>query len=163
MSTYTIQKPNAPATKKQLFALYCMTRKDHRNLNLTIQQASDLIAQLRKSNNPTWQAKSQNDYEKIFTGLFEAGNKAIEGKAANWFPCGFAWIVIKDCRKGFAKWLKNNKLNNNLIYYSEYEKGISISSAYNGQEMEIKEIWCHAAAQYLRENGIDCTVKSHID
>jgi hypothetical protein len=41
---------NLPATKKQLWALYCIYKKDYRNDNLTIQQASDLISQGNKTN-----------------------------------------------------------------------------------------------------------------
>lgn len=34
---------NKAATRKQLWALYCITKKDYRNENLTMQQASELI------------------------------------------------------------------------------------------------------------------------
>lgn len=34
---------NKAATKKQLWALYCITKKDYRNDNLTMQQASEMI------------------------------------------------------------------------------------------------------------------------
>lgn len=34
---------NKTATKKQLWALYCITKKDYRNENLTMQQASEMI------------------------------------------------------------------------------------------------------------------------
>ena len=34
---------NRAATKKQLWALYCITKKDYRNENLTMQQASEMI------------------------------------------------------------------------------------------------------------------------
>ena len=34
---------NRAATRKQLWALYCITKKDYRNENLTMQQASEMI------------------------------------------------------------------------------------------------------------------------
>lgn len=34
---------NRPATKKQLWTLYCLSKKDYRNENLSVEEASDLI------------------------------------------------------------------------------------------------------------------------
>lgn len=36
------------ATSRQLWALYCITKRDHRNMGLTKQQASELISQYNK-------------------------------------------------------------------------------------------------------------------
>lgn len=41
---YTCENPEAPATKRQLWALFCLTKQDYRDKGLTRQQASDLIA-----------------------------------------------------------------------------------------------------------------------
>ena len=46
----TLKSPDAPATRKQLWALFCATKRDHRNDGLTMQAASDLIGQLKEKN-----------------------------------------------------------------------------------------------------------------
>lgn len=43
MKEFTIKHPDAPATPKQLYALFLATGEDHRNKGLTKQQASDLL------------------------------------------------------------------------------------------------------------------------
>jgi len=40
-----------PATKKQLFALYCIYKKDFRNENLSLEEASALISSSKKEDN----------------------------------------------------------------------------------------------------------------
>ena len=47
----TINNPDLPATKKQLWLLHILTKQDTRNLKLTMQQASDRINDLKQSNN----------------------------------------------------------------------------------------------------------------
>lgn len=42
-----INNPDDPATSRQLWALFCMTKKDYRGKGLTKQQASDLIGELK--------------------------------------------------------------------------------------------------------------------
>lgn len=37
-----------PATKRQLWALYCATHKDYRNMNISKEEASDMIKELSK-------------------------------------------------------------------------------------------------------------------
>lgn len=46
-----ISNPDEPATKKQLWALFCMTKKDHRDEGLTKGQASELISKLMAEKN----------------------------------------------------------------------------------------------------------------
>lgn len=47
----TLQNPTAPATKKQLWLLHILTKQDTRGWNLTMQQASDKINQLKGNSN----------------------------------------------------------------------------------------------------------------
>jgi len=47
MGTMTLRNPEAPATSKQLWLLHILTKTDTRNLNLTMQQASDRINELK--------------------------------------------------------------------------------------------------------------------
>lgn len=49
MSYITEQNAERAATKKQLWALYCLTKKDYRNEGLTMLDASKLIAQLNEN------------------------------------------------------------------------------------------------------------------
>lgn len=60
---YQIQNPEAPATSRQTFALYCMTKIDYRDMGLTRAEASELI---RKH-----QAKEGMDYVKKFKVVTE--------------------------------------------------------------------------------------------
>lgn len=48
------ENANLPATKKQLWALYCATKVDHRGMNLTRQEASDKLSSINgaRSSNP---------------------------------------------------------------------------------------------------------------
>lgn len=46
-----INNPDEPATKRQLWALFCMTKKDYRNENLTKGEASELISKLMAEKN----------------------------------------------------------------------------------------------------------------
>lgn len=47
----TLRTPEAPATSKQLWLLHILTKTDTRNLNLTMQQASDRINELKSNGN----------------------------------------------------------------------------------------------------------------
>lgn len=50
MSSYITEKnAERPASKKQLWALYCLTKKDYRNQDLTMLDASNLIKQFNAS------------------------------------------------------------------------------------------------------------------
>lgn len=44
----TLTNPNEPATKRQLWALFLATKKDHRKLGLTKQEAFDLLQEVNK-------------------------------------------------------------------------------------------------------------------
>jgi len=45
----TLRTPEAPATSKQLWLLHILTKTDTRALQLTMQQASDKISELKGS------------------------------------------------------------------------------------------------------------------
>ncbi len=108
------------ATKRQTFALYCITKKDYRKENLTYDQASELI---KKLGNPNYVKKSNsikdNEAVKIEQEAFEAGIAAMNNAkvipmivqehanmmddnspvAKQWVVdsgvCGFAWVQFK--------------------------------------------------------------------
>ena len=56
-----ISNTNRPATKKQLWALFCITKKDHRNMGLTIESASAMLKELNAHKQTTAQAKPKTD------------------------------------------------------------------------------------------------------
>ena len=60
----TLSNPQAPATNKQLWLLHLLTKTDTRNLNLTMQQASDQIAGLKNGvkSKPVQTDKTRADY-----------------------------------------------------------------------------------------------------
>lgn len=122
-------------TKQQGWALFCITKKDYRNDNLTYDQASDLI---KKFGNPEYKKKSkvvtkENEAVKIFNQALEAGMKAMD--EANVIPmfvqqhanmaddnspvvkqyhveggvCGFAWIKFKANTPANRKFLNGLK------------------------------------------------------
>lgn len=107
-------------TKRQGWALYCITKKDYRNEGLTYDQASELIKTL---GNPNYVKKSNsvkdNEAVKIHQEAFDAGIAAMNKAevvpmvvqehvnmaddnspvAKQWIVeggvCGFAWVQFK--------------------------------------------------------------------
>lgn len=72
--------------------------------------------------------------------------------------CGFASVIVKDARKGFAKWLKNNKIG-----YHHYNGGWGICAPLFGQSYEKAKAYAETFAKILRQNGIDCYFESRLD
>ena len=66
---------NLKATSRQLWALYCITKKDYRNENLTKEEASKLISEL-SNKNYVKKAKSKKTLsEELLDYLYENFNK----------------------------------------------------------------------------------------
>ncbi len=72
--------------------------------------------------------------------------------------CGFAWILIPDARKGFGRWLRNNKIG-----YPGYRSGQCIPAETEGQSFERAKAYAEAFATVLKMNGIECYVDSRLD
>jgi hypothetical protein len=134
-------------TKRQGWALFCITKKDYRKENLTYDQASELIKTL---GNPNYVKKSANieDIEavKIHREAVEAGMNALKNAevipmvvqehvnmiddnspvAKQWVVeggvCGFAWISFKANTKENRKFLAGLK-KAGLAGEDKYEKG----------------------------------------
>jgi len=118
--------PNAPATKRQTWALFCATKKDYRDAGLTYQQASDMLSELNKDRQPVAKKSTKSleerllDYlkdnsERVFKIFMDAlGMQSVvqvdtsilpdDGKRYLFFGfgCGFAWLKY-DKRSGMAK------------------------------------------------------------
>ena len=60
---------SSPATARQLWALYCITKKDYRSENLTYEKASQLIAELGDPNYK--KAKTETSEKSIADRLFD--------------------------------------------------------------------------------------------
>lgn len=67
MTTNVLTNPNSPATKRQLWALFVGTKKDHRGLNLTKLEAFNLIQEMNNAkgfvNNETPKINESLDVE----------------------------------------------------------------------------------------------------
>jgi len=72
--------------------------------------------------------------------------------------CGTATVVIKDARKGFAKWLKNNKIG-----YLSYKGGWEVFAAIHDQSYEKATAYAETFERILRQNGVECYSKSILD
>ena len=140
-----INNPDEPASKKQLWALFCITKQDWRDKNLTKGEASELIQKYSNNNHEKAlaTAKSKQSLEskigedimtnlkpKLDAAIKKAfGMKSVVGDAdleGNFVPggnrykffgsgCGFAWV----------KYDKRNKKLGEVIdkYIDIYRKG----------------------------------------
>lgn len=137
---YSFKDENAPATKKQLWALYLATKKDYRNDNLTIKQASELLQNAQKDSN--YQQKNKvninkdllkflkNNAERAFKNMKSSlGQESIikddpmahqSGKRYCFFGsgCGFAWLEYDKRNKVITKIVETaNKLKDEFDKY----------------------------------------------
>lgn len=74
------------------------------------------------------------------------------------WPCGFAWIVIKDGRSSFGRWLVKQGLAR-----KHYPKGLCIWVHDYNQSMQRKEAHAQAYAAVLRKHGIEAYAESRMD
>lgn len=79
--------------------------------------------------------------------------------------CGFGWIIVKDGRSSFARWLKKHDIGTQSAYYG----GRMVSSsdlvpedrASQSYERKCQAVW--AAADALREAGITVETVTRLD
>lgn len=162
---YTLKTPNEPATKKQLWALFCATKEDYRNRGLTMQEACDILQSVNKKE------KSVNKVPTIKTGpkgldfaaiLAEAsaaadaaGDKFLADHPDYRDCCGFAYVNFADKRSAFYKYCKT-------IDRQPYFVPITYKHRYL-QEMTIKEVCMTAAAKVLNSYGLNVYMSSRMD
>lgn len=72
--------------------------------------------------------------------------------------CGFAYVVVKDARRGFAKWLKDNNIGIHC-----YKGGWRISAPTPGQSYEKAKAYAETFAKILRQNGVSCYAEARLD
>ena len=68
--------------------------------------------------------------------------------------CGYAYVVVPDERKGFARWLKTSRHGKHhsgggMAFYAETD----------GQSADRATAYAEAFAKVLRRNGIECKVE----
>ena len=172
------------ATKKQLWALFCITKKDYRDSDISFEEASRLIEEANRN---------KKDYVSILEMAEKAGMEAHEAKipvpmivqqhsnvlddnspvlkeyhVSEGF-CGFAWIVIPYKGEGikFINALKKKGLAGDShkcklskdSYYGGYSYWVSTMT----QSLERKEAFAREFSRVLQENGINCYTNSRMD
>lgn len=168
------QSPEAkhenPATTRQTYAIFCLGGGDVRDLNMTYQEASDLIVKLQAAKGPRKAAKPKvSPYVAILEKATEAANKAgdewmekAKARGPAWAVvdkgrvvdtmldvCGIVYIQITDKRTKFAKWCKSQDKNG-------YNHSVRVPHKYRmRQEMGLLEACDRAAIAVMRENGIE--------
>jgi hypothetical protein len=188
-----LKNPTGPATYKQTWALFCLTKKDYRPMNLTCQEAHDLISKLMATV-PGPARKSETDWVRVFNQAEQAGTlkmKACEPVpmvvsetkpgGQSWFVgggvCGFAWVSIPfktPVNKQFINNMKKRGLCEDRDKSRDAGRKYSpISKAYQGgfqywvgaggQSMQMKEAFAQGFAQVLADNGVDCYIGSRMD
>lgn len=72
-------------------------------------------------------------------------------------PCGFGWVLLRDGRKSFSKWIVQARHGHCS------HPGVRIYSKANTQSIEKNRAYADAYAEVLRSNGIECSVGSRLD
>jgi len=116
-------------------------------------------------------------YEKLYQVANARGLKAsIEVKTSpvslsdgNIMPdglCGFAWVLLPDGRKGFARWIIKNELGNTRggggVWISSKVDRKSLPTA-SSQSMDRNEAYAVAFSKVLKANGVDSFTESSLD
>jgi len=176
-----------PATKRQLWALFCATKKDYRNSNLTKKEASDLLAKTNETK-PKVLDKSAVD---IMSEALEAGSNALKvcvptpmivsqhtnmlddnsPVEKSWFvpsgACGFAWVHVPyntPKNRAFINGLKKVGLVGEHKSWSKaYNGGYQYWVSVGGQSVELKEAYAHAMANVLSSYDIKAYSQSRLD
>lgn len=183
---------NKLMTKRQGWALYCITKKDYRNEGLTYDEASKLIKEL---GDPNYVKKTndtkENEAQKIMDAAIEAGMEALNNKIptpmiveqhANVMDdkspvtqawkvdggvCGFADIRFKanttPNRKFLAGLKKAGLVGEHGTWSKSYQGGYSYWVSQGGQSLERKEAFAYAFEKVLEANGISAYVSSRMD
>lgn len=172
---------NQLATKKQLWALFCATKEDFRNRNLTKEEASKLLSELNK-NRPIKESKDNllNYLKKNCEPLKEKFKDVVGAKSIiidemnpkrkySFFGggCGFAWLeydgrkhkitkVIQEYQKirdEFDKWFINTHFTKKQI--EDFRKMGSPLQAIMFQDCDIKMTIQFMLKKYMEYIGIN--------
>lgn len=184
---------NGYATKRQLWALFCITKVKTQNMLLGFEQAADLI---RRANNKeditqelinlggeaTQKTGAINNLQALFDSADEAGKTAVESLKVT------PMVVIErenpldpnsqiknqyfveDGCCGFASVIVRpgncafaNFLKKNYRAYKHYYGGVNFPIRAYGQSLQMKEAYAKAFAKVVNEAGIKASVDSRLD
>ena len=97
---------------------------------------------------------------KAFELARAATDKMLTENPNVWYPCGFAWVLIRPSRGPVVKYLKDNDLG-----HSAYGGGFQVYNPSRNptQWMDAKIAGARAFANHLIAHGIKCTVESRLD
>lgn len=163
---------NSKATSRQLWALYCITKKDYRNENLSKEEAAKLISELGDKNYVKKAKVKKTLSEELLDYLYENFNKifssAIESlnyksvvqvdpKFSN-DTRKFAFIGV-GCGITYPVYRKNNKklqeIDEAAHKYRRYEIFNMFMSKFTKKEVEHYEnIGCPLQAIWLQDQGM---------
>ncbi len=184
-----LKTPDAPATPRQLWALFCATKKDHRGLGLTMQQACDMLQaanEAKSSGKPA--ALKERSFgrgsfqDEKFAEIFAQANLAADAAGQKWLSAALAagpkYAVMEGGREidrmldvcGFGWCILRDKRHafhkwltkNHGQRYTGYSIPI-YSDLKRRQEMGLMEAMAEAAAEVYNQNGIPCRVETRID
>ena len=154
-----------PATRKQLWTIFTLTKQDLRDTPMTVEEAGRIISRAMGEK----QAKVEN-WARIWGAAHQAGIDAgnnripvpmIVQQRANpddsspvikeYEPvmdgvCGFAWIKIRPATHVFCRWLKKNGIGK-----TAYGGGLSIWAHEFAQSYERKMAYAGAAARVIQD------------
>jgi spermidine/putrescine-binding protein len=181
------------ATQRQTWALFCATKIDYRDKNLTYDEASKLLAEANEKNGYVGKEKKDkkvNQALQIHNDAVKAGLEALNKctptpmvvqehtnmlddsspVAKEWFVeggvCGFAWIQFKANtpeNRAFLTGLKQSDLVGKGLWDKAYGGGYSYWVSEGGQSLERKIAFAGAFSQVLRDNGIKAYAQNRID
>lgn len=113
----TLRTPEAPATSRQLWLLHILTKQDTRDWDLTMQQASDKIAELKSNGshqpaNPqtatTQQTQVENKWHYCVMYGYPPSNHHWSNHLWRWKAC----LTTKDKRQALQKYNECLRLEN---------------------------------------------------
>ncbi len=142
--------------ENQLTTLYVVKQKEQQNIlgtepNLVKLLDPNIFWKTLYNLAHTEAEKATNNY--IVTPMYIVGYPPIlEGS------CGFAWIVVKDARNGFAKWLKDNNLGSKCN-----KDGRKIYAPNFDQSYEKAKLYAEVFEKVLKQNGVECYSVSKLD
>ena len=170
----TERNAERPASKKQLWALYCLTKKDYRGQDLTMFDASKLIEQFNASkvvskigvnDIPNQVRKTSVRTKKVMLIIFP--NKKDKKQYAFFgFGCGFTIIDFdKRSKKGklikelsskhhmttFLKMFLKGFTKKEIKYFENV--GCPLQALYY-QDIRISSTYEHAVASFMRKQGV---------
>ena len=143
--TITLKTPDAPATAKQLWLLHILTKEDTRGLTLTMQEASDRIAELKNSAhrplvNPHASAIGQDRQLRAQQKYDKENGKEPKAQSLNGIRITKAYKVVS--------MHKGNHICVSVQAYGIFPKGhkahlLSFSYADQGQAVWITPLYTH--------------------